>query len=148
MTTTKMTMSKGLRKSWDRYFMDIAWKVSERATCTRLHVGAVLVENKRIVSTGYNGAPSGAPQCDTVGCAMKDGRCIRSVHAEPNLFMHAPPREGTDLYITHVPCWHCALLVANSNVERVYYGETYRKETDLTVIDYLYDRFMTVAHLP
>lgn len=70
-----------MRKDWDNYFMDIAFQVSERSTCPRLHVGAVLVKNRRIKGTGYNGSPKGLDHCDDVGCFMKNNHCIRTIHA-------------------------------------------------------------------
>jgi dCMP deaminase len=71
-----------MRKDWDKYFMDIAFMVSERSTCPRLHVGAVLVNDKRIKATGYNGSPKGFPHCDEAGCLMVNNHCVRTIHAE------------------------------------------------------------------
>jgi dCMP deaminase len=72
------------RPPWDDYFIDLAWVTSSRATCRRALVGAVLVENKRIMSTGYNGSPPGQPHCLDEGCYMVQGHCVRTFHAERN----------------------------------------------------------------
>src|SRR5262249_5404100 len=72
------------RASWDEYFMNIAREVATRSTCDRKHVGAVLVRDKSILATGYNGSIRGLPHCDEVGCLMEDGHCVRTVHAEAN----------------------------------------------------------------
>ena len=75
------------RVSWENYFMNIAHEVSTRSTCNRKHVGAVVVRNKTILSTGYNGSIKGLPHCDEVGCEMVDGHCIRTTHAEANAIL-------------------------------------------------------------
>ena len=78
------------RPSWDDYFMAIARIVATRSTCSRLHAGAVLAKNRRILSTGYNGAPPGLPRCDgEAGHLMEEGHCIRTVHAEENTILQA-----------------------------------------------------------
>src|SRR5690349_1035987 len=72
------------RPTWDEYFLDIAFSVAERSTCDRAHVGAVLVRDRRILATGYNGSPAGLPHCDEVGHLLIDGHCVRTLHAEQN----------------------------------------------------------------
>lgn len=116
-----------LRKDWDTYFMDIALKVSERSTCPRLHVGAVLVKDKRIKGTGYNGSPKGLPHCDEDGCHMVNSHCVRTIHAELNCLLEvAPPeREGATMYITHAPCPECQKLIITCGIKRVVYAEEY-----------------------
>ena len=124
------------RKDWDSYFMDIAVKVSERATCDRKHVGAVLVKNKTILSTGYNGSIRGLAHCDDVGHLMESTHCIRTVHAEANAVAQAAKNgvaiNGSVLYVTASPCWNCFKLVVNAGVTRIVYKEFYR---DSRVID-------------
>ena len=116
--------------SWDQYFMDIATRVATRATCDRKHVGAVLVRDRTILSTGYNGSIRGMPHCDEVGHMMENGHCVATVHAEANAILQAAKNgvriDGATLYTTASPCWPCFKLVANSGCVRIVYGEFYR----------------------
>jgi dCMP deaminase len=118
------------RSSWDQYFMDIARQVATRATCDRKHVGAVLVRDRTILSTGYNGSIRGMPHCDEVGHMMENGHCVATVHAEANAILQAAKNgvriDGATLYTTASPCWPCFKLVANSGCVRIVYGEFYR----------------------
>lgn len=119
----------GDRQSWDRYFLDLAAAASTRATCSRRKHGAVVVNDRRIVSTGYNGAPSGYPHCMDGACprAMSDApqghnyeECI-AIHAEANalLFASPPERQGATIYTTGAPCFGCAKLISNSGISEV-----------------------------
>lgn len=121
-----------MRKDWDDYFMGIAMKVKERSTCPRLHVGAVIVKNKRIKGTGYNGSPSGLEHCNDVGCLMINNHCKLAVHAEVNAIMECSPeeREGATIYVTAQPCIDCAKAIINSGVTRVVYNKPYKSEYD------------------
>ncbi|NOZ70669.1 MAG: dCMP deaminase [Chloroflexi bacterium] len=117
------------RPSWDEYFMGIALQVAKRSTCDRAHVGAVIVRDRRILTTGYNGSPSGLPHCDDVGHLLVDGHCVRTIHAEQNAIVQAgylgvSVRGGT-LYVTHQPCLTCAKLIINAGIRRVVYAGTY-----------------------
>ncbi len=120
------------RPSWDDYFMSIAKIVATRGTCNRLQVGAVLVKDKRIIATGYNGAPPGMPHCDgPAGHQMEDNHCIRTVHAEENCvlqaaFMGGFSTVGATLYTTHSPCHHCFKAVASAGVARIVAGANYQ----------------------
>jgi len=118
------------RSSWDQYFMDIAKQVATRATCDRKHVGAVVVRDRTILSTGYNGSIRGMPHCDEVGHMMDNGHCIATVHAEANAILQAAKNgvriDGASLYTTASPCWPCFKLIANSGCVRIVYGEFYR----------------------
>jgi dCMP deaminase len=118
------------RSSWDQYFMDIATQVATRATCDRKHVGAVLVHDKTILSTGYNGSIRGLPHCDEVGHMMENGHCVATVHAEANAIIQAAKNgvgiDGATIYTTASPCWPCFKLIANSGCVRIVYGEFYR----------------------
>lgn len=91
-----------IRPSWDEYFLNIAKAVSARATCPRASVGAVIVRDNRIISSGYNGAPAGEPHCTEVGCLMENGHCQRAIHAETNAVAEAArfglATEGATLY--------------------------------------------------
>jgi dCMP deaminase len=118
------------RSSWDQYFMDIATQVATRATCDRKHVGAVVVRDRTILSTGYNGSIRGMPHCDEVGHMMENGHCVATVHAEANAILQAAKNgvriDGATLYTTASPCWPCFKLIANSGCVRIVYGEFYR----------------------
>lgn len=120
------------RASWDEYFMNIARAVATRSTCSRKHVGAVIVRDKVILSTGYNGSIRGLPHCDEVGHMLEDGHCVRTIHAEANAVIQAATHgtriEGAGIYVTASPCWNCFKMIANAGIERVVYGEFYRDE--------------------
>jgi dCMP deaminase len=124
--------SKRKRDPWDVYFMKIAMQVATRSTCDRKHVGAVIVKDKTILSTGYNGSVRGMPHCDDVGHTMENGHCIATVHAEANAIIQAAKNgvavDKADIYVTASPCWHCFKLIANSGIKRIFYYEFYRDE--------------------
>ena len=128
--------TKRKRAPWDEYFMRIAQEVATRSTCDRKNVGAVIVRDKTILSTGYNGSVRGMPHCDDVGHFMENGHCIATVHAEANAIIQAAKNgvavDGADIYITASPCWHCFKLIANSGIKRIFYFEFYR---DMHVIE-------------
>lgn len=121
-----------MRKDWDSYFMDIAFNVKERSTCPRLHVGAVIVKDKRIKGTGYNGSPPGFEHCEDVGCLLINSHCKRTIHAEVNAIMECSPDErvGATIYITAQPCMECSKLIIASGIIRVVYAENYPSEYD------------------
>ncbi len=125
------------RADWDTYFMNIAREVSTRSTCPRKHVGAVIVRNRMILSTGYNGSIRGLPHCDEVGHDMVNGHCVRTVHAEANSIIQAARHgvgiDGADIYTTASPCWECFKLIANSGIRRIFYGEFYRETRSFEV---------------
>jgi dCMP deaminase len=120
----------GKRSTWDEYFMDIAKQVASRATCDRKHVGALLVRDRTILSTGYNGSIRGLPHCDEVGHMMENGHCVATVHAEANAIIQAAKNgvaiDGATIYTTASPCWPCFKLIANSGCVRIAFGEFYR----------------------
>lgn len=122
------------RIPWDDYFMGIAREVSLRGTCGRKQVGAVLVRDRTILSTGYNGSPRGQPHCveEGVGCEMDNGHCVRTVHAEANAIAQAARNGvssvGSTLYTTASPCYLCAKLIVNAGVVRVVYDREYRPD--------------------
>ena len=129
-----------VRPSWDAYFMEITNLVSQRSTCSRRRVGAVLVKDKRILATGYNGAPSGLPHCLDVGCLREQNNIpsgqrhelCRGLHAEQNVIIQAArdgiPIQGAVLYCTTRPCVICAKMIINANIVVVYYEEGYEDE--------------------
>ncbi|MCL4078769.1 cytidine/deoxycytidylate deaminase family protein [Coriobacteriia bacterium Es71-Z0120] len=125
------------RPSWDEYFMSIAQHVAERSTCLRRHTGAVLVKDKRILSTGYNGAPSGLAHCEQAGCLRErlsvpsgsNHELCRGIHAEQNAVVQAARHgiaiDGSTLYSTHQPCVLCAKILVNAGVTEIVYAEPY-----------------------
>lgn len=125
------------RPSWDSYFMDMAHLVATRATCDRKHVGAVVVRDKRVVATGYNGSPPGLPHCDVVGhdlVRQADGKenCVRTVHAEMNAILQAAQYgvslAGTTLYTNTYPCWHCAKAILGARIATVVVDQDYNND--------------------
>jgi dCMP deaminase len=129
-TNQAKTTPMRVRASWDEYFMNIAREVSTRSTCDRKFVGAVIVRDKSILATGYNGSIRGLSHCDEDGHLMEDGHCVRTVHAEANAIVQAARNgvriEGASIYVTASPCWGCFRLVANAGLARVSFGEFYR----------------------
>ena len=125
-------MAEKTRASWDEYFMAIAAEVSTRSTCDRKHVGAVIVRDRMILATGYNGSIRGLPHCDEVGHLMEDGHCVRTTHAEANALVQAARNgvrvEGGGIYVTASPCFGCFKLIANAGLVRIGFGEFYRDE--------------------
>jgi dCMP deaminase len=136
MATKKAAMKKKsagkTRVSWDEYFMNIAIQAATRSTCDRKHVGAVIVRDKTILSTGYNGSIRGLPHCDDIGHMMENSHCVATVHAEANAIIQAAKHgtviNGADIYVTASPCWDCFKLIANSGIKRIFYHEFYRDE--------------------
>jgi dCMP deaminase len=133
------------RQSWDDYFLQMAVNAAERATCPRLHVGAVVTRNHRVVGTGYNGSLPGEPHCDEVGCLMVDGHCIRTVHAEENAIHNAEGR-GDTLYCTHYPCLHCLKTVLAAGVRRIVYLDEYRPYPARDVFVQAFTGELTLIH--
>ena len=124
------------RVSWKDYFMNIAREIATRSTCGRKHVGAVIVREKTILSTGYNGSIKGLSHCDEVGCEMVDGHCVRTTHAEANAIVQAAKNgiqiNQSEIYVTASPCYDCFKLIANAGINVIYYDEFYR---DKRIID-------------
>jgi len=131
--------------------MDIAYMASTRSRCSRRHVGAVLVQGKKLLGTAYNGAPMGVPDCTEAGCMLveeyelkvaegkeevvRKQRCIRTIHAEQNLllFTDREDREGSTVYVTDQPCWTCANMLANSGITEIVFHRAYPKDSDKVV---------------
>lgn len=122
--------------------MTITRQVAERSTCLRAKVGAVIVRDRSILATGYNGAPAGLPHCLDVGCLIYESRtpdgdleenCYRTIHAEMNAITQAA-RNGVaireaSIYVTHTPCIHCLKVLINTGVRNVYYEKPYKLHT-------------------
>ena len=120
------------RLGWDEYFMSIARVVSSRSTCDRKFVGAVIVHDKTILSTGYNGSIRKLEHCSETGHMMENDHCVATIHAEANAIIQAAKNgvciDSGTLYTTASPCWPCFKLIANSGIRRICYGEFYRDE--------------------
>ena len=120
------------RVGWDEYFMNIAKVVSSRSTCDRKFVGSVIVRDKTILSTGYNGSIRKLEHCNEVGHMMENDHCVGTIHAEANAIIQAAKNgvavEGATIYTTASPCWPCFKLIANSGITRICYREFYRDE--------------------
>ena len=110
--------------------MNIAQVVASRSTCPRKFVGAVIVRNRTILSTGYNGSIRGMPHCTEVGHMMENDHCVATIHAEANAIVQAARNgvmiDGAAIYVTASPCWNCFKEIANAGVRRIVYGEFYR----------------------
>ena len=122
--------------------MTITRQVAERSTCLRAKVGAVIVRDRSILATGYNGAPAGMPHCLDIGCLVYESRtpsgdeeknCFRTIHAEINAIAQAARNgtriDGADIYVTHTPCIHCFKTLVNTGVKRMFYERPYKLET-------------------
>ncbi len=124
------TVIKTTRPDWDEYFLKIAMVVGERATCLRHHMGAVAVRDRRILSTGYNGAAAGTKDCLELGCLRDENNIAsgtrveicRAIHAEQNAIiqaaLHGVSLEGCTIYCTHTPCILCAKMLVNARIKR------------------------------
>jgi dCMP deaminase len=121
-----------MRPDWDSYFMKIAYAISERSTCDRALVGCVLVTDKRILTSGFNGSPSGLEHCDEIGHLMVDGHCVRTIHAETNAIiqaaLHGVSTRGATCYVTHFPCINCTKALINAGISRIVYSVSYRTD--------------------
>ncbi|MDR3225054.1 MAG: cytidine/deoxycytidylate deaminase family protein [Clostridiales Family XIII bacterium] len=136
------------RPSWDAYFMGIAKLTAERSTCLRRKVGAVIVQDKQIVATGYNGAPKGIAHCDEKGGCLREKLCIpsgerhelcRALHAEQNAIIQAATSgqsiEGATIYITNQPCSICAKMIINAGIRKIIVNEGYPDEFAVEILD-------------
>ena len=133
-----------MRPDWDSYFMKIAYAVSERSTCERAFVGCVLVRDKRILTTGFNGSPAGQPHCDEIGHLLVDGHCVRTIHAETNAIiqaaLHGVSTRGSYCYVTHFPCINCTKALINAGITRLTYNVSYRVDENAL-------EFLRAAHI-
>jgi dCMP deaminase len=135
------------RPSWDEYFLTIAFQVATRSTCLRRQVGAVLVREKRLLATGYNGAPRGLPHCGEVGCLRAEMQVpsgerhelCRGLHAEMNALLQAAEHgiriEGADIYCTNQPCSLCAKMLINVGIRTIYTAGAYPDDLGARMLD-------------
>ncbi len=134
------------RLPWPEYFMNITYLVAERSTCTRRKVGAVAVKDRRILATGYNGAPKGVPHCLDVGCLRQElgipsgqrHEICRGIHAEQNVIIQAAVYginiSGAELYCTTYPCTLCTKMLINCGIKNIFYAESYPDELAQTML--------------
>lgn len=143
-----------MRRDWNEYFMRIATEVATRSTCDRKHVGAVIVRDRSILATGYNGSARGLDHCDDAGHMMEDGHCVRTVHAEANALAQAAKNgtavDGAELFVTASPCWPCFKLVVNAGIKKIIFGEFYRDEkifeaAKVLGLELVQDKLLTAA---
>jgi len=140
-------LKAGERPSWDDYFMSIANMVRTRSTCLRRKVGAIVVKDKRILTTGYNGAPRGMKHCSEVGCLRAEARVpagerhelCRGIHAEQNAIVQAAAFgvsiEGSTLYCTHFPCVLCTKMLINAGISRIVVERAYPDPLSKDMLD-------------
>ncbi len=136
------------RPSWDEYFMSMAELVATRSTCLRRQVGAVIVKDKRLITTGYNGVPKGVAHCDERGGCLREKLNIPSgerhelclaLHAEQNAIIQAATLaqsiEGATIYVTHQPCVICAKMIINAGIKRIVVREGYPDELSIQLLE-------------
>ncbi|MEW6013804.1 MAG: cytidine/deoxycytidylate deaminase family protein [Candidatus Zixiibacteriota bacterium] len=135
------------RPSWNEYFMRIAMLAATRSTCLRRQVGAVIVKNKKVLATGYNGSPSGLKHCLDIGCLREElgipsgqrHELCRAIHAEQNAVIQAATSgisiEGGILYSTTFPCILCAKILINAGVREIYVAEGYPDDLSRQMLD-------------
>ena len=135
------------RPSWNQYFTSITRMVATRSTCLRRHVGAILVKEKRILATGYNGAPAGLKHCIEVGCLREEAsipsgtrhELCRALHAEQNVIVqaayHGISIAGSTLYCTNKPCVICSKMLINAGIKRIFYDEGYDDDLADAILD-------------
>lgn len=124
-------MEDTFRPSWSEYFLEIASVVAKRSTCPRLNVGCVITLNNKIVTTGYNGAPSGEPHCTEVGCHIVDNHCNRVIHAERNALVQLKETGSRmKIYITHEPCEMCRSAINRYKIRDVLWSHDYNGVTE------------------
>ena len=135
------------RPSWDEYFMEAALLAAKRSTCMRRHVGAVIVKDRRIVATGYNGAPRGIMHCEERGGCLRQKLGVPSgerhelcmaLHAEQNAIIQAATSgqsiEGATIYVTHQPCVICAKMIINAGLKRIVVKEGYPDKLSVEIL--------------
>jgi len=139
-----MTKKHRVRPSWDEYFLKVAMLVSERSTCPRMHCGCVLVRDKQILSTGYNGSIPGDAHCDDAGCLVVDNHCLRTIHAEMNAILqcssHGVSTKNAIAYVTNMPCTNCAKALITAGIKEVVIFSDYH--------DTLAEDFFSKANVP
>ncbi|MFC2083765.1 cytidine/deoxycytidylate deaminase family protein [Bacteroidota bacterium] len=118
-----MSRNNKKRPTWDEYFLKVAMLVSERSTCPRMHCGCILVKDKQILATGYNGSIPGDGHCEDVGCMIVENHCVRTIHAEMNAILqcssHGVNTFGAKAYITTMPCTTCSKALIAAGIKEI-----------------------------
>lgn len=142
-------MKKNKRPSWDKYFLKLAMLASERATCPRMHCGCILVKDRFVLATGYNGSLPGQPHCEDVGCLVVDNHCVRTNHAEINALtqaaIHGVNIKGSTAYITNMSCTTCAKALIAAGIKRVVVFSDFH---DTLATQFYTDSGVEIAKLP
>lgn len=142
-------MKKNKRPSWDEYFLKLAMLASERATCPRMHCGCILVKDRFVLATGYNGSLPGQPHCEDVGCLVVDNHCVRTNHAEINALtqaaIHGVNIKGSTAYITNMSCTTCAKALIAAGIKRVVVFSDFH---DTLATQFYTDSGVEIAKLP
>ena len=137
------------RPTWDEYFMKLAMLASERATCPRMHCGCVLVKDKEVITTGYNGSIPGDAHCEDVGCLVVDNHCVRTNHAEMNALVQAARKghavDGATAYVTNMPCTTCAKALIAGGIRRVVVFSDYH---DTLAVDFFSKAKVVIDKIP
>ena len=140
---------KNKRPSWDEYFLKLAMLASERATCPRMHCGCILVKDRFVLATGYNGSLPGQPHCEDVGCLVVDNHCVRTNHAEINALtqaaIHGVNIKGSTAYITNMSCTTCAKALIAAGIKRVVVFSDFH---DTLATQFYTDSGVEIAKLP
>lgn len=138
------------RETWDQYFMKLAISVAQRSTCERATVGSVLVRDKRIIATGYNGSVLGEPHCDDAGHLMDNGHCIRTVHSELNAILQCAANgvrtKGAALFVTHFPCLNCTKALIQAGIVAISYCYDYHN--DAYALELMHSHHMQLTKIP
>ena len=118
-----------MRPTWTEYFLKLAELASTRSTCVRANVGCVLVKDRRVLATGYNGSVPGATHCEDVGCLMVDGHCLRTVHSEMSALLssakYGTSVAGATCFVSHFPCFSCFKALASAGISKIIYQKVY-----------------------
>lgn len=137
------------RPSWDTYFLKLAMLVSERSTCPRMHCGCVLVRDKQILSTGYNGSIPGGEHCEDAGCLVVDNHCVRTIHAEMNAILqcssHGTSTAGATAYVTNMPCTNCAKALIAAGIKEIVIFSEYH---DTLAEEFFFNAQIKLRRLP
>jgi dCMP deaminase len=135
-----------MRPTWDEYFMEIVDLIKTRSTCIRRQVGAIIVKDKRILATGYNGSPTGCRHCLDIGCLREKLKVpsgerhelCRAIHAEQNAIVQAAYSgtsiKGGTMYVTHQPCVLCAKMAINAGIEKIVYRGEYPDDLSMELL--------------